>query len=46
MDAGIGTFYLHTKNTNFWLSTIQLAGVDMIEIADSLLIIQTYFYMI
>ena len=34
------------KNTNVGLSTINFVGVDMIEIANSLLIIETYFYMI
>ena len=43
---GIETFYLDTKNTNLGLSSIHLVGVDMIEIADSILIIETYFYMI
>ena len=34
------------KNTNLGLSTIHLVGVDMIKIANSTLIIETYFYMI
>ena len=32
-----------TKITNLGLSTIHLVGVDMIEIANSILIIETYF---
>ena len=40
---GIKTFYLDTKNTNFGLSTIHLVGVDMIEIANSILIIENIF---
>ena len=43
---GIETFYLERKNTNLRLSTIHLVDVDMIEIANSILIIETYFYMI
>ena len=46
MDAGIETFYLYTKNINLGLSTIHLVGVDTIEIATSILIIETYYYMI
>ena len=34
------------KKYQFGLSTIHLVGVDMIEIADSILIIETHFYMI
>ena len=34
------------KNTNFWSSTIHFVGVDMIKIANSTLIIETYFYMV
>ena len=33
----------HKKNANLGLSIIHLVGVDMIEIADSILIIETYF---
>ena len=40
------TFYLDAKNTNLGLSTIHLVGVDMIEIANLILIIEKYFYMI
>ena len=43
---GIETFYLITKNANLGSSTINLLGLDMIEIANSLLIIETHFYMI
>ena len=39
------TFYLDPQNTILGLSTIHLAGVDMIEIANSILIIETYFSM-
>ena len=42
---GIETFYLVTKNTNLG-SSIHLLGVDFIEIENSILIIETYFYMI
>ena len=42
----IETFYLNTKNTNLGLSAIHLVGVDRIEIANSTLIVETYFYMI
>ena len=38
------TFYLVTKNTNLGSSTIYLVGVDTIEIPNSILIIETYFY--
>ena len=31
------------KNTNLGLSTIHLVGVDMIEIVNSILTIETYF---
>ena len=41
----IETFYLDTKNTNLRLSTIHLVA-DIIEIANSILIIETYFYVI
>ena len=34
------------KNYQLGLSTIHLVGVDMIEIVNSILIIETYFYMI
>ena len=34
-----------SKNTNLG-STIHLVAVDMIEITNSILIIETYFYMI
>ena len=37
---------IETKNTNLGLSTIHLVGEDMIQIANSILIIETYFYMI
>ena len=43
---GIVTFYIDTKNINLGLSRIHLVCVDMIEIANSILIIETYFYMI
>ena len=43
---GIETFYLVTRNTNLGLSAIHLVGVDMIEIANSILIKETYFYTI
>ena len=36
----------HKKIKKLWLSTIHLVGVDMVEITDSILIIETYFYMI
>ena len=36
----------HKKNTNLGLYTVQLLDVDKIEIADSILIIETDFYMI
>ena len=39
-------FYLDTKNTNLGLSAIHLVDVDMIQMANSTLIIETYFYMI
>ena len=42
----IQTFYLVTKNTNLGAPTIHLVGVDMIEIANSILIIEMYFYII
>ena len=39
--------YIGTQNANLGLSTIiHLVGVDMIEIANSILIIETNFYMI
>ena len=38
--------YLDRKNKNLGLSTIHLVGVDMIEIAVSILIIETYFHII
>ena len=41
---GIETFYPVTKNTNLESSTIHLIGVDMIEIENSILIIEKYFY--
>ena len=37
--------YLDTKNTNLGLSAIHLFGVDMIVIANSILNMETYFYM-
>ena len=40
------TFYLDTKKNNLGLSTIHLVGVDMIEISDSILIIEKYFHII
>ena len=43
---GLETFYLDTKNSNLGLSAIHLVGRDMIEITNSILIIETYFYMI
>ena len=42
--CGIETFYLVSKNINLESSTIRLVGVDMIENANSILIIETYFY--
>ena len=45
-EWGIETFYLATKNTNLGSSTIHLVGVNIIEVANSILIIETYFYMI
>ena len=46
MDEELKHFTYSHKNTNLGSSTIYLAGVDMIEIANSILIIETYFYMI
>ena len=43
---GTETFYLDTKNIYLGLSTIHLVGVDITEIANSILIIEKYFYMI
>ena len=43
---GIETFYLVRKNTNLESSTIHLVGVDTIEIVNSILIIEKYFYVI
>ena len=42
-EVGIETFYLDTKNTNLEWSTIHLVGVDLTEIANSILIIEKYF---
>ena len=38
-----GKFYLVTKYKNLGSSAIHLVGVDMIEIANSIFIIITYF---
>ena len=43
---GIETFYLIKNNSNLGSFTIYLFSVDMIEIANSKLIMKTYFYMI
>ena len=43
---GIETFNLDTQNNNLGLSAIHLVGVDMIEITNSILIMETYIYMI
>ena len=43
---GIETFYLIKNNSNLGSSTIYLFGVEMIDIANSKLILKKYFYMI
>ena len=41
--CGIKTFYIITKNVNLWSLTMYLLGVDMIEIANSKLIMKNVF---